>query len=124
MGVNGKCIRDDDSKVIKKLLKKFSKKEINSFNDRLRGSFTIVGFRKYDFINEVDIEFNGEIRARYNSFEEHSWFKSDIYNKSGVSKIKVTKLIKSAIFNEVKDQAAYFGIKLRYVEEIKKINWT
>jgi hypothetical protein len=95
MGRNGKCISDDDSKVIKKSLKKFSKREIASFNDRLRGSFSIVGFRKYQFINEVDIEFNGEILARRNSFEGYNWFKSDIYNQSGVSKIKVTKLIKN-----------------------------
>jgi len=123
MGRNGKCIGDDDSKVIKKSLKKFSKREIASFNDRLRGSFTIVGFRKYQFINEVDIEFKGEICARQNSSSVPTWFKSDIYNQEGVSKIKVNKLIKNSIFREVKDQAAYFGINLRYVEEIKKINW-
>jgi hypothetical protein len=123
MGTHGKCISDDDSKVIKKSLKKFSKREIASFNDRLRGSFTIVGFRKYQFINEVDIEFNGEICARHSSLAVLTWFKSDIYNQKGVSKIKVNKLIKRAIFKEVKDQAAYFGINLRYIEEIKKINW-
>jgi len=123
MGRNGKCITDDESKAIKKLVKKFSKREIASFNDRLRGSFTIVGFRKYQFINEVDIEFNGEICARHSSLAVLTWFKSDIYNQKGVSKIKVNKLIKRAIFKEVKDQAAYFGINLRYIEEIKKINW-
>ena len=123
MGAYGKCITDDDSKAIKKLVKKYSKKEINSFNDRLRGSFTIVGFRKYQFTNEVDVEFNGEICARHASFAVLTWFKSDIYNQKGVSKIKVNKLIKRAIFKEVKDQAAYFGINLRYIEEIKKIKW-
>ena len=123
MGRHGKCISDDDSKVIKKSLKKFSKREIASFNDRLKGSFTIVGFRKYQFINEVDVEFNGEICARHNSSTVLTWFKSDIYNQKGVSKIKVNKLIKRAIFKEVKDQAAYFGINLRYIEEIKKIKW-
>ena len=123
MGVYGKCINDDDSKVTKKSLKKFSKKEINSFNDRLRGSFSIIGFRKYQFTNEVDIEFNGEICARHSSLAVLTWFKSDIYNQKSVSKIKVNKLIKRSIFNEVKDQAAYFGVNLRYVTEIKKINW-
>jgi hypothetical protein len=123
MGVYGKCISDDDSKVIKKSLKKFSKREIASFNDRLRGSFTIVGFRKYQFTNEVDIEFNGDLCARTNSFVDTEWFKSDIYGNKGISKIKVNKLIKRSIFNEVKDQAAYFGINLRYITEIKKINW-
>ena len=116
-------INNEDSKVTKKLLKKFSKKDIASFNDKLRGSFNIVGFRQYQFTNEVDIEFNGEICARHSSFGNTEWFKSDIYGQKGVSKIKVNKLIKRSIFKEVKDQAAYFGIKLRYVEEIKKIKW-
>lgn len=123
MGIYGKCISDDDSKAIKKSLKKFSKREIASFNDRLRGSFSIVGFRKYQYVNEVDIEFNGEMRARRESFGETIWFKPDIYNQDGVSKIKVTKLIKRAIFDEVKNHAAYFGIKLKYTEDIKKIKW-
>lgn len=123
MGRHGKCINNEDSKVTKKLLKKFSKKDIASFNDKLRGSFNIVGFRKYQFTNEVDIEFNGEICARHNSFNNSKWFKSDIYGQNGVSKIKVNKLIKRSIFNEVKDQAAYFGINLKYIEEIKKIKW-
>jgi len=116
-------IENNDSKGIKKSLKKFSKREIASFNDRLRGSFTIVGFRKYQFTNEVDIEFNGEICARHSSLAVLTWFKSDIYSQSSVSKIKVNKLIKRAIFKEVRDQAAYFGVNLRYVTEIKKINW-
>jgi hypothetical protein len=123
MGRYGKCIIDDDSRAIKKSLKKYSKKDIGSFNDRLRGSFTIVGFRKYQFHDEVDIEFNGDICARHSSLAVLTWFKSDIYNQKSTSKIKVNKLIKRAIFKEVKDQAAYFGINLRYVEEIKKIKW-
>jgi hypothetical protein len=117
------CINDEESKAIKKLLKKFSKKEILPLNDRLRGSFTIVGFRKYQFNNEVDIEFNGELQAKYGSLAALTWLKSDIYNQKSTSKVKVNKLIKRAIFKEVKDQAAYFGIDLRYVEEIKKIKW-
>jgi hypothetical protein len=117
------CINDEESKAIKKLLKKFSKKEILPLNDRLRGSFTIVGFRKYQFNNEVDIEFNGELQAKYGSLAALTWLKSDIYNQKSTSKVKVNKLIKRTIFKEVKDQAAYFGINLRYVEEIKKIKW-
>ena len=123
MGRYGKCIIDDDSRAIKKSLKKYSKKDIGSFNDRLRGSFTIVGFRKYQFTNEVDIEFNGELHAVRNSLEGLQWLGSDIYNQNGISKIKVSRLIKKLIFKEVKDQAAYFGINLRYIEEIKKLKW-
>ena len=118
------CINDEDSKATKKALKKFSKKDITPFNNkRLKGSFTIVGFRKYEFNNEVDIEFNGEVFAVYDSSIGPTWFKTDIYNQKGVSKIKVNKLIKRLIFNEVKDHVAYFGINLRYTGEIKKIKW-
>jgi hypothetical protein len=117
------CINDEDLKATKKALKKFSKKDITLFNKKLRGSFNIVGFRKYEFNDEVDIEFNGELFAVYYSSTGPTWFKSDIYNEKGVSKVKVNKLIKRLIFNEVKDHAAYFGIKLRYTGEIKKIKW-
>jgi hypothetical protein len=117
------CINDEDSKVTKKALKKFSKKDIMLFNKRLRGSFTIGGFRKYEFTNEVDVEFNGELFAVYDSSTGPTWLKSDIYNKKGISKVKVNKLIKRLIFNEVKDHVAYFGINLRFTGEIKKIKW-
>lgn len=117
------CINDEDSKVTKKALKKFSKKDIMLFNKRLRGSFTIVGFRKYEFTNEVDIEFNGELFAIYESSTGPTWIKSDIYNQKGASKVKINKLIKRSIFNEVKDHVAYFGINLRFTGEIKKIKW-
>jgi hypothetical protein len=93
------------------------------FNKRLRGSFTIVGFRKYEFTNEVDIEFNGELFAIYESSTGPTWIKSDIYNQKGASKVKINKLIKRSIFNEVKDHVAYFGINLRFTGEIKKIKW-
>jgi hypothetical protein len=117
------CINDEDSKATKKALKKFSKKDIMGFNKRLKGLFNIVGFRKYEFTSEVDVEFNGELFAIYDSSTGPTWLKSDIYNKKGISKIKVNKLIKRLIFNEVRDHVAYFGINLRFTGEIKKIKW-
>lgn len=46
----------EETKAIKKSIKKFSERDIASFNDKLRGSFKIVGFRRYQFHDEVDIE--------------------------------------------------------------------
>jgi len=114
-------IQDTTSKAIKKSLIKWGEFPID--NSSVRGTVNIKNYRQYQFRNEVDIEFNGEICARHSSLAVLTWFKSDIYNQKSTSKIKVNKLIKRAIFKEVKDQAAYFGINLRYVEEIKKINW-
>jgi hypothetical protein len=39
------------------------------------------------------------------------------------SKIKINKLIKKLLFNEVRDHAAYFGIDIGFLNDIKKIKW-
>ena len=116
-------INDNESKSIKKIIKKFSNRDICKSNTRLKGSFTITNFRKYPIRHEVDVEFNGELLASTSTFSPNKWFKSDILKENGISKIKVNKLIKRNIFQEVKEQAAYFGIELRFIDEIKKIKW-
>ena len=118
-----KMINDDESKTINKLIKKFPKENVCSNNSRLRGSFTITRFRKYGLTHEVDIEFHGEIFARTCSLDESSWLKSDILNQKNVSKIKVNKMIKRNLLQDVKDYARYFGINITWVENIKKITW-
>lgn len=116
-------IKDDESKRINKLIKKFPSATIYSNNERLRGSFTIKRFRKYGLMHEVDIEFNGEIFARTSILDEFSWLKSDIISKKNVSKIKVNKLIKRHLLMDVRDYARYFGINVQWITNIKKITW-
>jgi hypothetical protein len=116
-------ITNDETKSTKKLLKKFPEVNVSSHNERLKGSFTITHYRKYIFREEIEIEFKGELFAVRSTLDGRKWHKSDIYNQIGTSKIKVNKLIKRAIFNEVKNYCAYFGIKLRYVEDLKKVKW-
>lgn len=114
---------DDESKRINKLIKKFPAATVYPNNERLKGSFTITRFRKYGFIHEVDIEFNGEIFARTSILDEHSWLKSDIINRKNVSKIKVNKMIKRHLLKDVRDYARYFGIDIQWITNIKKITW-
>lgn len=116
-------ITNDETKSTKKLLKKFPESEISVYNERLKGSFKITHYRKYHFREEVDIEFKGELFAVLSSLSGREWHKSDIYNERGTSKIKVNKMIKRSLFSEVKNYCAYFGISLRYVEDLKKIKW-
>lgn len=116
-------IKNDETKSINKALKKFSRVEIPDYVQRMRGSFTITNYRKYIFRNEIDIEFNGEINAVYGHLNTAEWHNSTIYFRNGASKIKINRFIKKRLFQEVKDQAAYFGITLRYHEDIKKIKW-
>jgi hypothetical protein len=119
----GYVINDDEAKAIKKLIKKFSGTDISFTNGTLRGSFKIVNFRKYPMHHEVDIEFKGEVFAKTSVLDGKRWFSSEIYGQKNISKIKVNKLIKRNLLTEVRSHAAYFGINVRWVENIKKITW-
>ena len=88
----------------------------------LKGTNLNPVFKNWRLMMKNIYNINGQ-RISGDEFKMDVLFKSDIYGKKGISKIKVNKLIKRSIFNEVKDQAAYFGINLRYMTEIKKINW-
>ena len=119
-------ITDDNTKTVKKILKKHSKKQVSANNEFMKGTFTVKTYRKYEFREEVDILFEGEIYAKYRRPLQpltREWFKSDILQHRGVSKIKVNKLIRRFLFDDVKTYLAYFGISLRYPEQIKKITW-
>lgn len=116
-------ITNDETKSTKKLLKKFPEVAISVHNERLKGSFKITHYRKYIFREEVDIEFKGELFAVRSSLDGRKWHKSDIYSQIGTSKIKVNKMIRRSLFNEVKAYCAYFGISLRYADDLKKVKW-
>ncbi len=119
-------INDDMTKSVKKILKKHSKKQVSVNNEFMKGTFTVKTYRKYQFREEVDILFEGEIYAKYRRPLQpltREWFKSDILRDRGVSKIKVNKLIKKYLFDEVQTYLAYFGVRIRFIEEIKKVTW-
>ena len=119
-------INDDMTKSVKKILKKHSKKQVSVNNEFMKGTFTIKTYRKYEFREEVDILFEGQIYAKYRRPLQpltREWFKSDILRDRGVSKIKVNKLIKKYLFDEVQTYLAYFGVRIRFIEEIKKVTW-
>ena len=116
-------INDSECKAIKKAVKKFSGAEIHPTNGTLRGSFKIVNFRKYYMHHEVDVEFVGEIFGKTSMFEGKKWLSSEIYGQKNISKIKVNKLIKRYLLTEVKNHASFFGIDIKWLENIKKITW-
>ena len=116
-------INDDEAKAIKKTIKKFSGNDISFTNGTLRGSFKITNFRKYPMRHEVDVEFKGELFGKTSVLEGKRWFSSEIYGQKNISKIKVNKLIKRNILSEVRTNAAYFGIEIKWIDNIKKITW-
>ena len=125
-GMSRYVINDDVTKSVKKILKKHSKKQVSVNNECMKGTFTIKTYRKYEFREEVDILFEGEIYVKYKRPLQpltREWFQSDILQDRGVSKIKVNKLLRRFLFDDVQTYLAYFGIRLRFVEEIKKVTW-
>jgi hypothetical protein len=116
-------ITNDNTKSTNKLLKKYSEVEISSGTKRIKGSFKITRYRHYKFHDEIDIEFNGEVLAKYGSFDENKWFTSEIYSQKSWSKIRLNKFIKSSIYNELRNHCKYFGIKLTSHRYITKVKW-
>jgi hypothetical protein len=116
-------INDDESKGIKKAIKKFSSSDISFTNGTLRGSFKITNFRKYPMHHEIDVEFKGELFGKISVLEGKRWLSSEIYGQKNISKIKINKLIKKYLLTEVKSHAVYFGINVKWVDSIKKITW-
>lgn len=119
----GYVINNDETKAIKKIIKKFSGNQIDPTNQKLRGSFKITNFRKYSFSDEIDIEFKGEIFAKTSLLGGQKWLSSEIYSQEGFSKIKINKLIKRHILSEIKSHAVYFGINIKFTQNLKKVTW-
>jgi hypothetical protein len=116
-------ITNEITKSTNKLLKKYSEVEINPETKRLRGSFKITRYRQYEFHNEIEIEFKGELLAKYNSLDEKKWFNSKICSEKSFSKTRINKFIKYCLYDELKRQCSYFGFKLTSPAYIKKVKW-
>ena len=114
-----RVIRNTDTDATKKALKKF-------LNDRyvetpyLKGTYQVLRYRKYEYHEEVDVEFTGQIGARYRNGSEIKWYDSSIKKKA--TRHSINGLLRRQIINDLKQSLNYFGVKLekRY---IKKIIW-
>ena len=115
-------IQDTTSRAIKKSLLKWGELSIN--NSDIRGTITIKNHRKYQFRDEIDIEFKGEIFVRLDVVTRE-WYGSDIMlNKSySISKIKLNRYIRKKIFREIQIRMNYFGIDMKDYRNIVKIKW-
>ena len=114
-----RVIRNTDTNATKKALKKFlSSRKIDS--TYIKGTYDVLRYRKYELHEEVDIEFKGQIAARYYSSDDVSWFDSSI--KKRATRHSVNGLLRRQIINDLQQSLNYFGVKIerRY---IKKIIW-
>lgn len=114
-------IKTPETSATKKALGMFSK-NIKIENNQVKGTFSVSGYRKYNYGEELDVEFNGIIHVKLGR-KPYFWYGKEVVNESNVSKIKLNRFLKKSIYKELKRHTAYFGVNLRYYSEIKKIIW-
>jgi hypothetical protein len=116
-------IQDTTSKAIKKSLKKWGEFPID--NSSVRGTVTIKNYRQYQFRNEVDIEFKGEIFVRVSN-ENRTWYDSKIMTcgRYKISKVKLNRFLRKAVLQEVRIRMNYFGVNIKEYQNVNKIKWT
>ena len=114
-----RVIRDTDSNATKKALKKFlSTRKVET--QYIKGDYTILRYRKYPEREEVDIEFKGQIAARYYNRGDVTWFDSSI--KKSATRHSVNGLLRRQIYNDLRQSLNYFGVNIEK-RNIKKIIW-
>ena len=113
-------IQDTTSKAIKKSLKKCGEFPVD--NSGLKGVIFIKNYRKYQFRDEVDIEFKGEIFVRISN-ENRSWYGTDILTKYRISKVKLNRFLRKSALKEVQIRMNYFGSNVKDYRDINKVTW-
>ena len=109
----------ETKKSIKKALARYGSVDIH--NEKVKGTVNIIGYRKYSWGDEIDIEFTGKVHARVSYKLE--WFDASVMEDKGkhISKVKVNRFIKRCCLREVKIHMNYFGIRIDEYSQIKKI---
>lgn len=118
-----RTLKTPESKKRREVLKKFLKDvEVNTKN--IRGKFSVVGYRKYSFYEEVDVVFDGQFFGRYKG--KNDWIHSSVLEnrkETRVSLIKVNKILRRNLFKDIEIHCKYFSVDVRDYSSIKKINW-
>jgi hypothetical protein len=112
-------LQNESIKSVKKLLSKYSSTNIDTA--RVKGVIKAIGYRKYTWGEEIDIQFTGKIAAKKYS-DELTWWDSSILTEE-VSLIKINKLIRRACFTTISERMNYFNIKMIGYSSIKKVKW-
>lgn len=114
-------ITDEGTKGVKTAFKKWGTLQIE--NNKVKGGVRFVGYRKYSWGEQIDIEFIGSIHARTGYKLE--WMNSSIMEDKGrkVSKVKVNRFIKKHCLSDIQIYLGYFGVKIDDYSKITKLKW-
>jgi hypothetical protein len=125
--MSGVLRKDIETKNLRKTIIKFSK-DIPVVGDRLRGVFSITGYRVYEyFLNyvEVDVIFKGEIFVKIEDDKGSQWYDSSVLknDKHNLSIIRVNKFLKGRMYVDINNRLRYFNAEMKGMYELKKIKW-
>jgi hypothetical protein len=115
-----RMISTPQTKGRKTLLKKFIK-DIEISNPKIRGTFSISGYRQYFYYCELDVEFKGEIWVRFN--RTTGWFSPKDLIKKGASKVRVNRMVRQKLLPEISYNTLCFSVVVRCLTDIKKLNY-
>jgi hypothetical protein len=113
-------VENIETKGIKKSLPKWG--EIPISTDYLNGVIKIKNYRKYNFSEEVDVVFEGKIFVRINN-ENRKWYGSSILKTHRISIVKLNRFLRKSCLFDVKTRMNYFGINIKFYDNIKKVKW-
>jgi hypothetical protein len=126
-----RCEKSNETQFLKSKILKFSQ-ELKIEEQNIEGKIFIENLRfyktsfsynsKFPYTLEVDVSFQGKIRARGTS-KGLEWFSSKILTQNGFSKIKINRFIRKSIVDKIQNRLSYFGLSLNGYYEIKRINW-
>lgn len=121
------CIRDKETRELFSYIKR--KHSVIKFNspEELEGEVVIKSIRKYRSLSgnvfryEVDIEFTGFVWGK--THYSRSIKKFEQRELSGLSKVKLYRLMRQRIMPVLKTRLSLFDIQLVRIENIAKIKW-
>jgi hypothetical protein len=116
-----KCIRDKETTEIFSYIKR--KHSVINLNvpESIVGELTIKSVRKYRYHYEVDVDFKGHIWGR-GSYRPHMQ-KYGHTELSNLSKVKLYRVMRSKVLNDLKNRLSLFGVEIRHTRDISKIKW-
>ena len=120
--MSGYVIRSEESKAVKKLIKKYGAVPIKT--DCIDGVIQIAGYRKYSAHEEVDINFKGKILVGM-GYCDRIWVDFDHYLSQidRISKIKLLRFFRKRFLNPVNTRMCFFSTNINYPWNIKKVKW-
>lgn len=94
---------------------------VKTKNVNLIGTFTIKNLRVYSYHVEIEVEFQGKVFLRYPRVGQ--WFDSSLWSQKNISKIKLNRILRKYLFDDITFQLNMFGLNFKYWDCIKKIKW-